>query len=211
MAMYSHSIHSANEPHPFDPPHDVMKMLKREINELRAAFQAEQQQRAVEVQQLRQEVGMLRDQLQKESHERKTICHQTVQDLTQVRSDQIKSLEEMKVSFASSLHQLNQLLQDEMRDRRAEGSLRDTRESTEKSERQSENAAMKDDIGKHKQVFFGARDDIYQKISNITHDVEMIVTALTKVSVAKGQLDKTSLHCWKYFSGQGALSTSGGR
>mmetsp|Transcript_81928 Transcript_81928/g.206790 ORF Transcript_81928/g.206790 Transcript_81928/m.206790 type:complete len:213 (+) Transcript_81928:24-662(+) len=211
MAMYSNSIHSANEPHPFDPPHDVMKMLKREINELRAAFQAEQQQRAVEVQQLRQEVSVLRDQIPKEKLERQTICHQIVNDLTQLRSDHIKGLDEIKTNFGSSLHQLNQILQDEMRDRRAQDSLRDTREATEKSERISEAAAIKNDIGKHKQVFSGTREDVYTSISNITHDIEMIATALSKASYTKAGLNADGLHCWKYFSGSGMLSTGGGK
>lgn len=209
--MYSSSNlnHLGSEAHAFDTPFEVMKNLRRDFNELKAMFHAEQQQRAVEVQQLRQEVQTLREQLAKEKHERNTITHQTMQDLTQLKSDKLKGLEEMKVTFTNAISSVNSSLQDEIRDRQNSENLRDTRESAERSERQSETCALKDDLGRYKQAFFGSRDEMFGKINCITHDIEVIASAMAKVSAAKGKLSKESLQCFKYFDGSSALSTSG--
>jgi len=200
----------AAEAHAFDMPFEVMKSFRKEIAELKAGFQAEQQQRAVEIQQLRQEVFSLKQQLVKESAERTEICHQTVQDLTQLRSDKLKAIEELKVTFTNAITHVNQLLQDEVRDRKNSDSLRDTRENAEKSERQAENGQMKDDISKHKSVFFGSRDDLMTKINDNTHDIDVISTAMQKVSKAKATLTPEHLHCYRFFDGSAALSTTGG-
>jgi len=198
-----------HESHAFDTPFEVMKALRRDFNDLQAAFQAEQQQRAVEIQQLRSEVSMLKDTLGKESNERKGIDHQLIQDMTQLKSDKLKAVEELKVGLARTLQELSTMIRDEVRDRKASDSLRDTREATEKSERISDSTSIKDDAVKHKQAFYASRDSVIKDVNDIKHDIEMIATAMAKVSLAKGKLSKESLQCYKYFNGQASLPITG--
>jgi len=200
MALYN-PLSPPTDGHAFDHPFEVMKSLRRDFSELQAAFQNEQQQRAVEVSQLRQEVSMLKEIIQKESQERKAICHHTLQDLTQLKSDKIKAVEEMKVGFASALHELQQKIADEIRDRQAWENLFATREAAEKSERIAECAGIKDELDKHREAYGAARDELFQSVNNINHDIELIAQAMSKVSVAKGKLSKESMMCWRFFNG----------
>jgi len=200
MAMYN-PLSPPTEAHAFDMPFQVIKTLKRDFAELQAAFQNEQQQLAVEVQQLRQEVSILKEMMQKETTERKAICHHTLQDLTQLKSDKIKAVEEIKVGFASALHELQQTIADEIRDRQAWENLFATREAAEKSERIAECAGIKDELDKHREAFGAARDELFQSVNNINHDIEMMAQAMSKVSVAKGKLSKESMMCWRFFNG----------
>eukprot|EP00443_Scrippsiella_acuminata_P027350 CAMPEP_0115280272 /NCGR_PEP_ID=MMETSP0270-20121206/58700_1 /TAXON_ID=71861 /ORGANISM="Scrippsiella trochoidea, Strain CCMP3099" /LENGTH=59 /DNA_ID=CAMNT_0002696999 /DNA_START=99 /DNA_END=275 /DNA_ORIENTATION=- len=57
---------SLTDAHPYDEPWAIVKDLRAQIHDLRAAFQAEQQQRAAEVTELRNEVAVLKDALNKE-------------------------------------------------------------------------------------------------------------------------------------------------
>jgi len=210
MAMYNNPMSprfmgDLTEPHGFDKPYQVIKRLQADVQELRAAFQAEQQQRAVEVNQLRQEVSVLKEQLNKECQERHAICHQTVQDLGILRSEKIQAIDELRSQFTAAVHQLNTLIQDEIRDRKADCSLRDTREASERSERQSDMGNLRQEFGNHKKISDAFRDDTVNSINNLNHDVEMIATTLCKVSTTKGTLSSDNLLCAKYFSGRGSL------
>mmetsp|Transcript_97102 Transcript_97102/g.243444 ORF Transcript_97102/g.243444 Transcript_97102/m.243444 type:complete len:216 (+) Transcript_97102:55-702(+) len=211
MAMYtppmSPHIHDPTEPHAFDKPYEVIQKLQRDVQDLRAAFQAEQQQRAVEVNQLRQEVGVLRDQLNKECHERHGICHQLVQDLGILKSEKIKAIDELRSQFTTAVHQLNTIIQDEIRDRKSDCSLRDTREANERSERQAELGNLRQEFGNHKKAYNSFRDDTVTGMQNIACDIEMIVTVMIKASSSKGTLKNENLLCSKYFHGHGSLST----
>merc|ERR1719215_299873 len=101
--------------------------LRKEISELKAGFQAEQHQRAVEIQQLRAEIVALKEALKKETAERTRICHQTIQDVTVLKSDKLKAIEEIRVNFSQAISQSLRVSLDEVRDRKNDGSLRDTR------------------------------------------------------------------------------------
>mmetsp|Transcript_13259 Transcript_13259/g.20118 ORF Transcript_13259/g.20118 Transcript_13259/m.20118 type:complete len:220 (-) Transcript_13259:150-809(-) len=180
--MMSGSMPYMGEQHPYDAAYGMVKKLRTDLEDLRAALHAEQQQRAAEVTELKQEVVSLREIITKERTERQSITHKLVNDLTQESSVRVKSLEELKAMHRQHLGQLNALLQDEIRDRKACESLRDTREMTAESERRSENEQVQKDICAQKAAYLSTKDEHANKINNINHDLQVVVSYLRKVS-----------------------------
>jgi len=168
--------------HPYDTPWQIVKDLRAQIHDLRAAFQAEQQQRAAEVTELRNEVAVLKDSLGKERHERQVQCHDLTNNITMLDTNCHKSIDEVKLFQRQQLHQLHQILQDEIRDRKATESHRDTREEAMKCDIRTIKNTFESDLGEQKNAHVRTKDDHATRINNILHDLGMVVDYLQKVS-----------------------------
>mmetsp|Transcript_133394 Transcript_133394/g.333024 ORF Transcript_133394/g.333024 Transcript_133394/m.333024 type:complete len:215 (-) Transcript_133394:102-746(-) len=182
-----------NEPHPFDGAFEMLRKLRSDLQDLRAAFTAEQQQRACEVNELKQEVSMLRDALAREKGERQAQCHKLTTDFTTETSARAKALDEMKVLHRQQLGQLNAMLQDEIRDRKASEHVRETRETALASERKGESDAIHQDLTTFKHNFLACKDDHACRLNNIAHDVDVVVSYLMKVSSSWESLKGTKM------------------
>lgn len=169
------------EPHPYDAPFAYMSAMRKDIQDLRQALHAEQQQRAEEVLELKQEVITLREALKKEIAERNAISHRFQLDITKLSSGSGKGVDELKAVHRQQLGQLNQMLQDEIRDRRASEALRNTREDSAVSEHKVEFATMGKEMNAHKAAFYAFKDETANRINNVVHDIEAIVGQIFKV------------------------------
>mmetsp|Transcript_58500 Transcript_58500/g.148284 ORF Transcript_58500/g.148284 Transcript_58500/m.148284 type:complete len:206 (-) Transcript_58500:207-824(-) len=182
--------------HPYDQPWAIVKDLRAQIHDLRAAFQAEQQQRAAEVTELRNEVAVLKDALNKEKHERQVQCHNLTNDLTVTNSGWQKAVDELKVQHRQQIGQLNQMLQDEVRDRKAAESLRETREASIKADIQTNKETIQTEIGHHKQEHNRTKDEHATRINALIHDLGVIVEYLQKIGgsydIMKGAVLRSS-------------------
>mmetsp|Transcript_62013 Transcript_62013/g.156566 ORF Transcript_62013/g.156566 Transcript_62013/m.156566 type:complete len:205 (-) Transcript_62013:21-635(-) len=175
---------SLEEPHPFDSAFKLIKEMRAELQSLRAALAAEQQQRASEVSELKHEVSALREALTKEKAERGAACQNLITDLTQETTTRTRMLDDLRAQHRQQLSQLNSALSDEVRERKAGEHLRDTNASVEKSERQADSAQIHQELNAQKQNFMNNKDEQTNRLNNLTHDMELVVTYLQKVSSA---------------------------
>jgi len=186
---------SLEEPHPFDSAFKLIKEMRAELQDLRAALSAEQQIRASEVSELRNEVKTLKEVLTKEKTERSAACQKLSSDLTLETSSRHKSLDEIKAQHRQQIGQLNELLQDEVRERKSCEHVLDTKDTTETSERKSEDHSLLQDLTSHKANFLNCKDEHAGRINNLTHDMELVVSYLQKVSCAWESMKGGQLLC----------------
>jgi len=173
---------NATDSHPYDTPWQIVKDLRAQIHDLRAAFQAEQQQRASEVTELRNELAVVKDSLAKERHERQVQCHNITNDITMLDAKCQKGIDEIKLVSRQQLHQLHQILQDEIRDRKATDSHRDTREASLKCELNTTKTTFDSELGNHRNDHVRLKDDHATRINYLMHDLGLVVDYLQKVS-----------------------------
>jgi len=198
-------VSDTNEPHGFDQPYQVIRKLRQDVQDLTDAFKAEQKQRALEVTELRDEILGLKETLSKLSNEHHTTSCRLQQDLDILRSENIKAVDELASIFSRSMEDLNQILQDEIRDRKADCMMRDSREANERSERQRDMDTLLKELDDRKNEYSSYKENTSTSIANLNHDVEMIASTLSKVGTAKGTLSSGKLLCAKYFRGGGGL------
>merc|ERR1719350_1293971 len=97
------SAHIKIDSHPYDDPWAQFKVLRQEVNDLRAALLAEQQQRAAEVLDLRAIITKLCEDQKKNHHEVKNDIMNVSQDVVMRDKERARAIEDIKTGFRQSL------------------------------------------------------------------------------------------------------------
>lgn len=194
--------------HPYDEPWNIVKDLRAQIHDLRAAFSAEQKQRAAEVMELRNELAVLKEALDKEKHERQVQCHTLTNDLQVTNSEWKSAVEEMKPHYRQQIEKLNQLLQDEIRDRKAAESLRETRENTMNSNLESHKTVFQTTVSHIKQDNQSTKDEHATRINALLHDLGVVVDFLLNSSNSYDVLKSMALRSNDKSAPRGSMARS---
>jgi len=171
------------EAHPYDNAYKVMKELKGQVTDLRAALLAEQQQRASEVMELRMEMMEMKKDLPKRCDVLKSQILQISIDLATWRSKD-KGLEDLKVQNRQMIAQLNNLLQDEIQDRKSHQQIFEAKLSSHSAEFKQDNEAIQMDFTALSNGLGHHKEDHTNRINELTHDVHQVVNYLRKVGTA---------------------------
>jgi len=180
---------------PFESAFAIMKDLRTEVQQLRAALKTETEKRESEVTELKGEVKYLREELLKEQAERQVVTQKisTAQagEIVQIKAE----IEKIKANKISEIAKLTGSLEDEAK--RALHAQQDllARFEAETLQRKADNEAFTRDLADQK-----ARTETWQSESttwtrNIKEDLKRIVGQLNHVDKAWQEFKYDSLSC----------------
>mmetsp|Transcript_73682 Transcript_73682/g.216200 ORF Transcript_73682/g.216200 Transcript_73682/m.216200 type:complete len:253 (-) Transcript_73682:67-825(-) len=193
MAMEAQGI---GNKHPYDPAFGMMKTMQAELNELRSALHAEQQQRTREVAELRREVIDLQARLSQQYAEQ-SAQHQTVScaltNETALRGKAIERLrnevttaieraeevESLKTLQATQFGKLATELKTQKKERQAAHKDLDDRLRAEIHERKEQCEKINEDLTNHKAVAEANLSLDREKLDYLTNNVQLAGELLT--------------------------------
>lgn len=193
MAMEAQSIGSK---HPYDPAYGMMKTMQAELNELRAALHAEQQQRSREVAELRREVIDLQARLSQQYAEQ-SAQHQTVscamtnetalrgKAIDRLRSEvttaiqRAEEVDTLKTLQATQFGKLATELKTQKKERQEGHKDLENRLRSEISERKEQCERIIEDLTNHKAVAEANLSLDREKLDYLTHNVQLAGDLLT--------------------------------
>uniref|UniRef100_A0A7S1WVY9 Uncharacterized protein n=1 Tax=Alexandrium catenella TaxID=2925 RepID=A0A7S1WVY9_ALECA len=190
------ALEAQSAKHPYDPAYGIMKTMQAELNELRSALHAEQQQRTREVAELRREVIDLQARLSQQYAEQ-SQQHQTVscaltnetalrgRALEKLRSEvghaieRAEEVESLKTLQATQFGKLATELKTQKKERQESHKDLESRLRGEISERKEQCDKIIEDLTNHKAVAEANLTLDREKLDYLTHNVQLAGDLLT--------------------------------
>lgn len=168
------------EAHPYDGPWKLISEMKTQVNDLRAALLAEQQQRATEVMELKKDMAVLKKEVPQMYGSLRENILQVHQDLEKSQRAKEKDVDDWKASFRQLITMLNARVSEEIEERQAKNHIigASFESLTRESKQDTKNVQRSlDDLENLVRTF---RADTEVRNNHFSHDIHHIGNYLAK-------------------------------